>query len=239
MKQQNTFENALENARKIILWVDAVDKNAKRKSAIILMMDPIKNKLLALVNKNEYAVWQLDTIGNFQLGEYSNNINTAIENYHNTSGEENILRDKRVDIDCLNCGHIENIPIGKISKCPKCGNRLYPCNDCKFKICEALCPESATLEKLKTYKDWRNCGIRLSKYLKPGDEVDDGILEIFIDDMPSGLPPVTYSGGCVQMGESWGKNQEGKPLHMTLEKIDDKWIYTGMLSVGTREGIRS
>jgi len=56
---------------------------------------------------------------------------------------------------------------------------------------------------LKTYNEWQGS---LSEYLKIGDEVDQEMVEYFINV----LPPATMNGSCVQIGEPYSHREDSK-----------------------------
>lgn len=85
---------------------------------------------------------------------------------------------------------------------------------------------------LKTYKNWKGS---LNSYLQIGDKVDEEMYEYFINVMP----PVTFNSKMVQMGEPYSSSREGKPTYLTLEKIDNEWIYKGTCHAGDNKHQKS
>jgi len=78
--------------------------------------------------------------------------------------------------------------------------------------------------KAATLAELNESGLCLGEYLTVGDSVDDGLYWSFIEE----LPPACMSSRCVQMGEPFSHDSEGRPMFETLEKRDGKWIYTGI-----------
>ena len=77
---------------------------------------------------------------------------------------------------------------------------------------------------MKTYKGWNDSGKELDKYLQKGDEVDEEMYWYFVEV----LPPATLRSNIVQIGEPSSHNTQGQPEFDTLEKINNKWVYTGI-----------
>jgi hypothetical protein len=51
---------------------------------------------------------------------------------------------------------------------------------------------------LKTMEGWRESRLMLDHYLQIDDEVDEDIVNYFINV----LPPITWNGECIQIGEA-------------------------------------
>jgi hypothetical protein len=77
---------------------------------------------------------------------------------------------------------------------------------------------------MKTLQQCTESGLPFSQFLKIGDEVDESIFDYFL----CVLPPVTWTKDCLQMGEPYNHNEQGKPQYLTLEKVGDNWTYTGI-----------
>lgn len=79
---------------------------------------------------------------------------------------------------------------------------------------------------MKTLNEWNESKICLSNFLNIGDEVDEEIAEYIL----CVLPPATWTKECIQMGEPYTHNNEGRAMYLTIEKkaIGDNWIYTGI-----------
>ncbi|WP_022669432.1 hypothetical protein [Desulfospira joergensenii] len=76
----------------------------------------------------------------------------------------------------------------------------------------------------RTFKNWKESRQNLLEYLMPGDTVDHEMVDFFINV----FPPATWTNDLVQMGEGFSINRSGKFVFMTLEKINDEWIFTGV-----------
>jgi len=77
---------------------------------------------------------------------------------------------------------------------------------------------------MKTLDGWNKSGVQLNEYLQVGNEVDEDMVNYFIDI----LPPATMRADCMQIGEPWDHDPVTcRPMFATLEKQDGKWIYTG------------
>ena len=77
---------------------------------------------------------------------------------------------------------------------------------------------------MKTYNDWHNSKLSLSKFLQFGDEVDESIQDYFIEV----LPPKTWNKRVIQMGEPYNHNKKGQPQYLTIVYLNNKWIYAGI-----------
>jgi len=76
---------------------------------------------------------------------------------------------------------------------------------------------------LKTKSGWDSSNLNLTDYLQVGDEVDEGLKEYFI----SVLLPITWTERAIQISEPYDTNGQGRFTYRTIEKIKDKWVYTG------------
>lgn len=66
----------------------------------------------------------------------------------------------------------------------------------------------------------------LSRYLQPGDWVDEAIYQHFLNV----LPPIQRPG-LIALGEPYSHNDEGKATFLTLRRHRQRWVYVGALSV--------
>lgn len=73
---------------------------------------------------------------------------------------------------------------------------------------------------MKTYRDWQNGS--LSDYLQFGDEVDEEMMDYFLNT----LPPVTWTSTLVQMGEPYS-HVAGRATYATLRREGGRWYYAG------------
>ncbi len=90
---------------------------------------------------------------------------------------------------------------------------------------DCIVKKEATERKMqKTYNGWVASEISLSKYLMPGDIVD----ELIIDYVLECLPPVTWTETIIQMGEAYSSDKNGRLTYITFEKIGQDWVYTGI-----------
>jgi len=77
---------------------------------------------------------------------------------------------------------------------------------------------------MKTFAQWHDSKKSLTEFLNIGEEVEQEIVDYFIEV----LPPVTWTSTIVQCGEpydSFGKN--GAYRYITFEKVSKLWFYTG------------
>lgn len=81
---------------------------------------------------------------------------------------------------------------------------------------------------MKTYANWKG---DLGEYLQVGDEVDQEMVDYFINV----LPPVTMNGECVQMGEPYDHREDSegrfRGRYSTLVSVgfspNRRWFYAG------------
>ena len=75
-------------------------------------------------------------------------------------------------------------------------------------------------------------------YLEPGDEVDDALVEYFLDI----LPPRTNRAGLLQVGGeiSTAKNIDGcwLPTYLTFKRQGGTWLYAGRCFAGSAEPVQ-
>lgn len=85
---------------------------------------------------------------------------------------------------------------------------------------------------MKTFKGWEQSGCYFSRYCKPGDAVDDAIFDHFVNI----LPPRTFSGTLMQVGEPYS-HQMDEHGHMratygTFAQRGGQWYYCGNCFAG-------
>jgi hypothetical protein len=52
--------------------------------------------------------------------------------------------------------------------------------------------------------------------------------------MYNAMPPATFNGLMVQLGEPYDHSENGRPLYLTVEKIGSNWVYTGIKTRGRK-----
>lgn len=93
--------------------------------------------------------------------------------------------------------------------------------------------------KMKTLEGWRASGAgNFEEYVHPGDFVDGGMVDYFVDC----LPPRSLSHGYVQMGEPHSsaldkKDGRFRNTYMTFFKDGRNWVYIGNCFGGGLENI--
>lgn len=80
---------------------------------------------------------------------------------------------------------------------------------------------------MKTMKQWNESKQDLDKFLQPGDIVAEDIYDYFI----SVLPPATFTGNVVQIGEPYDHNRRDRPRFATIRKQGGQWHYVGHLTL--------
>lgn len=83
-----------------------------------------------------------------------------------------------------------------------------------------------------TMDDWREVG-DFERAAKPGDLVDEEIVEEFVNC----LPPTTLRGDLVQAGEPYShqydlETDQWRATYTTFAKVDGEWVYCGKCFVG-------
>lgn len=84
---------------------------------------------------------------------------------------------------------------------------------------------------VKTYKGWEESGLRtFEDYCFPGDEVDDAVVEHFINS----VPPVLTLSFCTQAGEPYSHEADDehgggyRPTYTTFHReAGGRWIFDG------------
>ena len=88
---------------------------------------------------------------------------------------------------------------------------------------------------MKTLKEWMKTDGSFREYVKPGDEVDEAMVDYFMNI----LPPRKMSYGYLQVGEPikscQDKDGRWKETYATFEKIEGKWVYQGCCFPGRSE----
>ena len=86
---------------------------------------------------------------------------------------------------------------------------------------------------MKTRIEWQRSGQDLSKFLQIGDEVGQSMYYYFLEV----LPPACNSGRCLQIGEPYSHDNQGRPLFSTLTKTpgDKYWKYAGIMATPENE----
>lgn len=79
---------------------------------------------------------------------------------------------------------------------------------------------------MKTIEQWNESKLSLSNFLNIGDEVDEDIAEYVL----CVLPPATWTKNCIQLGEPYDHDNNGRARFLTLEKkvLGDNWFYAGI-----------
>lgn len=91
---------------------------------------------------------------------------------------------------------------------------------------------------MKTYKEWMKSDKRFDEYIQPGDEVDEAIVDYFMNV----LPPRSMSYGYLQAGEPIAhirdENGRCRVIYTTFAKEAGKWYYKGCCFAGEVEDRR-
>lgn len=119
------------------------------------------------------------------------------------------------------------------------GNRIELTATHKFAVLQCALIEQDRLKyngKKKTSDEWTDSGaIDFDAYVGIGDEVDEAIVDNFLEM----LPPALHTSHLMQMGEPNAHLQDDKgnfsPTFMTFEKVDGKWYYRGYCFYGKTE----
>lgn len=165
--------------------------------------------------------------------------------YRGTRGEsENIS----IDIMTSRGGYITTCAINV--QLLTAGIRTFPCgNGDDFKLSPELFVE--TLEFLqeqrrqlkerypvKTYEGWHDSGLpTFEDYCSPGDEVDEAVVEHFINS----VPPVLLRSSCTQAGEAYSSEPDERTgrrrdTYTTFHSAGEgRWIFDGYCFYGENE----
>lgn len=119
------------------------------------------------------------------------------------------------------------------------GNRTELTATQKFAVLQCALIEQDRLKysgKKKTFDEWTDSGaIDFDAYVGIGDEVDEAIVDNFLEM----LPPALHTSHLMQMGEANAHLQDDKgnfsPTFMTFEKVHGKWYYRGYCFYGKTE----
>ena len=108
-------------------------------------------------------------------------------------------------------------------ECDRCGSRLDP-----GEVCDCLRQE----DQARRVADWSAAG-DFEKAAKPGDLVDEEIVEEFVNC----LPPTTLRGDLVQAGEPYSHQydpeaERWRATYTTFAKVEGEWTYCGKCFVG-------
>ena len=133
------------------------------------------------------------------------------------------ITDCVVDVDHLLCG-IKTFPCGN-------GDDLKLTLTQQLEVLKAVQSgrERFTKEPVKTAQGWKASGVHtFGEYCKPGDLVDDEIVEHFVES----VPPHLMRSSCTQAGEAYSSEldpETGKyrATWTTFHKEGDVWIYDG------------
>lgn len=95
---------------------------------------------------------------------------------------------------------------------------------------------------VKTYKGWEESGLRtFEDYCFPGDEVDDAVVEHFINS----VPPVLLRSSCTQAGEAYSTEPDERTgrhrnTYTTFHRAGEgRWIFDGCCFYGENENRRT
>jgi len=77
---------------------------------------------------------------------------------------------------------------------------------------------------IKTKKQWDGSGKNLTTFLQVGDMVDESMADYFIEVMF----PATMNSRCIQIGETYSHDRNGRPQYMTIEDHGSGWFYAGI-----------
>lgn len=76
---------------------------------------------------------------------------------------------------------------------------------------------------MKTMEKWKASGLSLTRFLQVGDKVDETIRNYFIEV----LPPASCTNDCIQMGEPYDSDDQGRSTYLTLHLKTNGWTYVG------------
>ena len=86
---------------------------------------------------------------------------------------------------------------------------------------------------VKTYEGWGESGVgSFGEYCKPGDEVDDAMVDYFLNV----VPPATFKSNLIQAGEPYSsepdENGKYRSTWTTFAVVDGVWRYCGECFAG-------
>lgn len=129
------------------------------------------------------------------------------------------------------------------------GFKIVPCNNGNYieltrqqwiDILELIQMERKCITdsySVKTYNGWQESGLpTFDDYCFPGDEVDEAMVEYFVNS----VPPTTYYSTCTQDGEPFSheRDEHGnyRPTYGTFHRIEDgRWKFDGYCFEGENE----
>lgn len=129
-----------------------------------------------------------------------------------------------------------------------CGIKAFPCGNGddekltaqqRLEILELVRAERKRITDsypVKTYDGWQASGLpTFDEYCAPGDEVDEEMVEYFVNS----VPPVLMRSACTQAGEPFsheGDEQGGyKPTYTTFHRTEGGWQFDGYCFYGENE----
>lgn len=134
-----------------------------------------------------------------------------------------------VDVDLLTCG-LKAFPCGN-------GDDLKLTPEQRLEILELVQAERKKITDsypVKTYAGWQASGFRtFEDYCFPGDEVDDAMVEHFVNS----VPPTLNRSTCTQDGEGYtlatDDNGKVRTVYITFHRVDtDRWKFDGYCFYG-------
>lgn len=136
-----------------------------------------------------------------------------------------------VEVDRLLC-NIKDFPCAN-------GRRVQLTPKQKLEILEAIQTEREKIRdsyRVKTLAGWRESGLRnFESFCRPGDEVDDAMVEYFVN----AQTPTLHGGTLVQDGEVYSyaqhENHRARPTFATFHRVrDNLWTFEGYCFKGER-----
>lgn len=129
-----------------------------------------------------------------------------------------------------------------------CGIKAFPCGSGddekltaqqRLEILELVQEERGKITArypVKTYKGWQESGLpTFDEYCAPGDEVDEEMVEYFVNS----VPPVLMRSACTQAGEPFSheRDEQGgyKPTYTTFHRTEGGWRFDGYCFYGENE----
>ena len=88
---------------------------------------------------------------------------------------------------------------------------------------------------MKTYKQWSNSKLSLTKFFKVGDVVDEELVEYFVEVLPPAHCSFEPGAGLVQIGEVYDHTPDAQQLYLTVAQVDNEWKYAGICLRGERQ----
>lgn len=137
-----------------------------------------------------------------------------------------------VDVDLLLCG-IKTFPCGN-------GDDLKLTGQQQLDILELVAEERKRITDsytVKTYEGWHQSGLpTFEDYCKPGDMVDEEMVDYFVNV----VPPVLMRSTCTQAGEPFTHERAGdgsyKPTYTTFHRVSKGlWRFDGYCFEGEND----